>query len=135
MPLVGRTRRQGLALVLIYKRNDRLHEAVAEYRKALVLRPDFAEAHGAGLDVPAAGLRIRRARRLQKPAHPQGWQSMIGPRQAVPILIAERILQRKLQFYNNSPAMERGLMVEAEAVDWYEFDQNVAVQKSRLHHR
>ena len=57
---------------------------------------------------------------------------MIGPRQAVPILIAERILQRKLQFYNNSPAMERGLMVEAEAVDLYEFDQDVAVQKSRL---
>jgi len=26
--------------------------------------------------------------------------------------------------------MEWGLMVQAEAVDWYEFDQDVAVQKS-----
>jgi hypothetical protein len=39
------------------------------------------------------------------------------------VLIAERILQRKIEFYN-SPAMERGLIVEAEAVDWYEFDQS-----------
>ena len=39
------------------------------------------------------------------------------------VLIAERILQRKIEFYN-SPAMERGLIVEAEAADWYEFDQD-----------
>jgi hypothetical protein len=45
------------------------------------------------------------------------------------LLIAERILQRKIQFYNNSAAMERGLMVEAEAVDWYEFDQDVTAQR------
>src|SRR6516225_6694917 len=44
------------------------------------------------------------------------------------VLIAERILQRKIEFYN-SPAMERGLIVEAEAADWYEFDQDVSVQK------
>ena len=44
------------------------------------------------------------------------------------VLIAERILQRKIEFYN-SPAMERGLIVEAEAVDWYEFDQDVTVQR------
>jgi len=44
------------------------------------------------------------------------------------VLIAERILQRKIEFYN-SPAMERGLIVEADAADWYEFDQDVTVQK------
>ena len=33
------------------------------------------------------------------------------------VLIAERILQRKIEFYN-SPAMERGLIVEADAVDY-----------------
>src|ERR1700724_1179141 len=44
------------------------------------------------------------------------------------ILIAERILQRKIDFYK-SPAMERGLIVEAEAADWYEFDQDVTVQR------
>ena len=31
------------------------------------------------------------------------------------VLIAERILQQKIEFYN-SPAMERGLIVEADAV-------------------
>src|ERR1700730_10491713 len=44
------------------------------------------------------------------------------------VLIAERIMQRENEFYN-SPAMERGLIVEAEAVDWYEFDQDVTVQR------
>src|SRR5215472_11860948 len=44
------------------------------------------------------------------------------------VLIAERILQRKIEFYN-SPAMKRGLIVEAEAADWYEFDQDVTTQK------
>jgi len=44
------------------------------------------------------------------------------------VLIAERILHRKIEFYN-SPAMERGLIVEGEAADWYEFDQDVTVQK------
>jgi hypothetical protein len=44
------------------------------------------------------------------------------------VLIAERILQRKIEFYNSS-AMERGLIVEAEATDWYEFDQDVTVQR------
>ena len=33
------------------------------------------------------------------------------------VLVAERLLQRKIEFYN-SPAMERGLIVEADAVDW-----------------
>src|SRR6516225_7482628 len=44
------------------------------------------------------------------------------------LLIAERILQRKIEFYN-TPAMERGLIVEAEAADWYEFDRDVNTQK------
>jgi hypothetical protein len=44
------------------------------------------------------------------------------------VLIAERILQHRIEFYN-SPAMERGLIVEAEAADWYEFDQDLTVQK------
>jgi YqaJ-like recombinase protein len=44
------------------------------------------------------------------------------------VLIAERLLQRKIEFYH-SPAMERGLIVEAEAADWYEFDQDVTVQR------
>jgi hypothetical protein len=43
------------------------------------------------------------------------------------VLIAERILHKKLEFYN-SPAMERGLIVEAEAADWYEFDHDVTVR-------
>jgi hypothetical protein len=47
------------------------------------------------------------------------------------VLIAERILQRKIEFYNSS-AMERGLIVESEAADWYEFDQNVSVQRIGL---
>jgi len=44
------------------------------------------------------------------------------------LLIAERILQQRIEFYN-SPAMERGLIVEAEAADWYEFDHDVTVQR------
>jgi YqaJ-like viral recombinase domain len=44
------------------------------------------------------------------------------------LLIAERLLQRKIEFYN-SPAMERGLIVETEAADWCEFDQDVMVQR------
>ena len=44
------------------------------------------------------------------------------------VLIAERILQRKIEFYRSAP-MERGLIVEAEAADWYECDQDVTVQK------
>ena len=47
------------------------------------------------------------------------------------VLIAERIMQRKIEFYN-SPAMERGLIVESEAADWYEFDQDVSVQRVGL---
>jgi hypothetical protein len=43
------------------------------------------------------------------------------------VLIAERILQRKIEFYKSLP-MERGLIVEADAADWYEFDQDVTVQ-------
>src|SRR6202049_3417623 len=44
------------------------------------------------------------------------------------VLIDERILQQEIEFYN-SAAMERGLIVEAEAADWYEFDHDVVVQK------
>src|SRR5215813_8050985 len=45
------------------------------------------------------------------------------------VLIAERLLYRKLEFYS-SPAKERGLIVEAEAADWYEFDQDITVQRA-----
>jgi YqaJ-like recombinase protein len=44
------------------------------------------------------------------------------------VLIAERLLLQKIEFHN-SPAMERGLIVEAEAADWYEFDQDVTTQR------
>jgi YqaJ-like viral recombinase domain len=44
------------------------------------------------------------------------------------LLIAERILQQKIDLYH-SPAMERGLIVEAEAADWYVFDRDVTVQR------
>ena len=44
------------------------------------------------------------------------------------VLIAERLLRQRIEFYN-SPAMERGLIVEAEAADWYEFDHDVTVQR------
>jgi hypothetical protein len=44
------------------------------------------------------------------------------------LLIAERLLQQKIDIYH-SPAMERGLIVEADAADWYEFDQDVTVQR------
>ena len=44
------------------------------------------------------------------------------------VLIAERILHTKLEFYN-SPAIERGLIVEAEAADWYEFDRDVSAER------
>jgi hypothetical protein len=50
-------------------------------------------------------------------------------RQYACILIAERILQQRIEFYN-SPAMERGLIVEAEAADWYEFDQDVTTRRA-----
>ena len=43
-------------------------------------------------------------------------------------LIAERLLQRKTNSYT-SPAMERGLIVEAEAADWYEFSQDQTTEK------
>ena len=49
-------------------------------------------------------------------------------RQYACVLIAERILQQKIEFYN-SLAMERGLIVEDEAADWYEFDQDVTTQR------
>jgi hypothetical protein len=42
--------------------------------------------------------------------------------------IAERLLQQKIEFYN-SLAMERGLIVEADAADWCEFDQDVTTQR------
>src|SRR5215831_15984230 len=45
------------------------------------------------------------------------------------VLIAERILQRTIEFYHSLP-MERGLIVEAEAADWYEFDHDVTVQRA-----
>jgi YqaJ-like viral recombinase domain len=44
------------------------------------------------------------------------------------VLIAERLLQQKIESYN-SPAMERGLIVETEAADWYEFDQDETTQR------
>ena len=44
------------------------------------------------------------------------------------VLIAERILHQRIESYN-SPAMERGLIVESEAADWYEFDHDVTVRR------
>jgi YqaJ-like viral recombinase domain len=44
------------------------------------------------------------------------------------VLIAERLLQQRIEFYN-SPAMERGLIVESEAADWYEFDRDVITRR------
>ena len=44
------------------------------------------------------------------------------------VLIAERILHQRIESYN-SPAMERGLIVEAEAADWYEFDHDVTARR------
>ena len=44
------------------------------------------------------------------------------------VLIAERLLQQRIEFYN-SPAMERGLIVESEAADWSEFDRDVITQR------
>jgi hypothetical protein len=64
---------------------------------------------------------------FQKIITPQGKPSKQW-REYACVLIAERILHQKLEFYN-SPAMERGLIVEAEAADWYEFDQDVTVQR------
>src|SRR5580693_5336435 len=50
------------------------------------------------------------------------------------VLIAERILQQKIEFYN-SPAMERGFIVETEAADWYLFRSRRNRSARRLHHR
>src|SRR5260370_12825681 len=58
---------------------------------------------------------------------PQGKQSKQW-REYACVLIAERILQQKIEFYK-SPAMERGLIVEADAADWYEFDHDVTTQR------
>jgi len=64
---------------------------------------------------------------FQKIITPQGKPSKQW-REYACLLIAERILQRKIELYH-SPAMERGLIVEADAADWYEFDQDVTVQR------
>ena len=69
----------------------------------------------------------RRAPHFHKIITPQGKPSKQW-REYACVLIAERILQQKIEFYN-SPAMERGLIVEAEAADWYEFDHDVTVQR------
>src|SRR5271167_1062550 len=42
-------------------------------------------------------------------------------------LIAERLLGRKVDTYT-SPHMERGLIVEHEAADWYDFDRDAITQ-------
>ena len=72
-------------------------------------------------------LGIPTSSRFHKIITPQGKPSRQW-REYACVLIAERILQRKLEFHN-SPIMERGLIVEAEAADWYEFDRDVTVQK------
>jgi hypothetical protein len=60
------------------------------------------------------------------------WRQLAGTQlirsRRVPV-IAERVLQRRVEFYN-LPAMDRGLIVEAEAGDWYEFDQDVTVERA-----
>jgi hypothetical protein len=56
------------------------------------------------------------------------WQTRPLSRRAKRRSSAAPIFQQKIEFYN-SPAMERGLIVEADAADWYEFDQDVTVQR------
>jgi hypothetical protein len=72
-------------------------------------------------------LGIPTSSQFQKIITPQGKPSKQW-RDYACLLIAERILQQKIDVYH-SPAMERGLIVEAEAADWYEFDRDVTVQK------
>jgi hypothetical protein len=72
-------------------------------------------------------LGIQTSSHFHKIITPQGRPSKQW-REYACLLIAERILQRKIELYN-SPAMERGLIVEADAADWYEFDQDVTVQR------
>jgi hypothetical protein len=72
-----------------------------------------------------SSLESQQARTSTRSLHPKA--SRRNWREYACVLIAERILQRKIEFYN-SPAMERGLIVEAEAADWYEFDHDVTVQ-------
>jgi hypothetical protein len=43
-------------------------------------------------------------------------------------LLAERVLERKVDTYTSRP-MERGLIVEAEAAEWYELDSDQVTQK------
>ena len=76
----------------------------------------------------ASSLGSQRAPTSTRSSPPQGKPSKQW-REYACVLIAERILQQKIEFYN-SPAMERGLIVEAEAADWYEFDQDVTVQRA-----
>ena len=72
-------------------------------------------------------LGIQTSSHFHKIITPQGKPSKQW-RQYACVLIAERILQRKIDLYQ-SPSMERGLIVEAEVADWYEFDQDVTVQR------
>ena len=58
--------------------------------------------------------KLKADRSFHKIITPQGKPSKQWREHAC-VLIAERILQRKIEFYN-SPAMERGLIVEADAV-------------------
>jgi hypothetical protein len=43
-------------------------------------------------------------------------------------LIAERLLRRKVDSYTSRP-MERGVIVEAEAAEWYEFDRDQTTER------
>jgi YqaJ-like viral recombinase domain len=72
-------------------------------------------------------LGIRTSSNFHKIVTPQGKPSKQW-REYACLLFAERVLQHRIDFYN-SPAIEQGLIVEADAVDWYEFDQDVAAQK------
>ena len=69
----------------------------------------------------------QRAPTSTRSSHPKASRSKQW-REYACVLIAERLLQQIIEFYN-SPAMERGLIVEADAVDWYEFDQDVTTQR------
>src|SRR5262245_53401693 len=73
-------------------------------------------------------IRIPTSSHFHKIITPQGKPSKQW-REYACMLIAERILQRKIDHYKSLP-MERGLIVEAEAADWYEFDQDVTVQRA-----
>jgi hypothetical protein len=112
--------------------------AAQDYRKAIsALEEPIGKAKVSHAQYSEANDRLKlgipTSSNFHKIITPQGKSSKQW-REYACVLIAERILRRKIECYN-SPAMERGLIVESETADWYEFDQDVTVLEGRLHHR